>query len=140
MILNWAHHRSERLVESPNAVYLTLLAVQSTVRTKVSLSIFDREFFFSFPEISSLNDFNVNKSSKVLPFNVDKNFNLVNEKLSCPPIEATLKIDVDAKAQGSATIGVAISGTILPPKVQDFALISSMLRFSSSLSLYLPLS
>ncbi|KAF8186252.1 hypothetical protein BJ912DRAFT_467768 [Pholiota molesta] len=71
----------------------------------------------------SLNDFNVNKSTTLPPFDIDQPFNLVNQTVSCPPVAATVKIDVNAKTHAVATIGVAASGTILPPNVDSFAVI-----------------
>ncbi|KAF8066939.1 hypothetical protein FPV67DRAFT_1417007 [Lyophyllum atratum] len=76
--------------------------------------------------IKGLNDFDVDKSKTLSPLTVDKNFNLLNQQVSCPPITASLKIDVDAKANAVATIGVAASGTIIPPKVKDFAVITTL--------------
>jgi len=76
--------------------------------------------------IQGLNDFNVNQSTTLSPLTVNKNFNLLNKQLACPPITGSLKIDVDAKANAVATIGVAASGTIVPPKVNDFAVITSL--------------
>jgi hypothetical protein len=78
----------------------------------------------SFPvDVTSLNDFNVNKSTTLPPFDLDKPFNLVDQSVSCPPVKATVKIDVDAKAHAVASIGLAASGTILPPNVESFAVI-----------------
>ncbi|KAF9474083.1 hypothetical protein BDN70DRAFT_340803 [Pholiota conissans] len=77
-------------------------------------------------DISSLDDFNVNKSTTLQPFDIDKSFNLVDQKISCPPVDASVKIDVDAKAHAVASIGVAASGTILPPKVESFAVIAGL--------------
>ncbi|RDB15048.1 hypothetical protein Hypma_005455 [Hypsizygus marmoreus] len=76
--------------------------------------------------IKNLNDFDIDKSKTLSPLSVNKNFNLLNQQLSCPPITASVKIDVDAKANAVATIGVAASGTIIPPKVEDFAVITSL--------------
>ena len=71
------------------------------------------------------------KQSLSLPsVSVDKQFNLVNQSISCPPVSARLKIDVDAKANALATIGVAVTGTLLPPKIDTFALITSELDVS----------
>ena len=61
---------------------------------------------------------------------MDKQFNLVDESISCPPVSARLKIDVDAKANALATIGAAVSGTLVPPKIDTFALITSELDVS----------
>ncbi|TFK33758.1 hypothetical protein BDQ12DRAFT_614698 [Crucibulum laeve] len=76
--------------------------------------------------IKGLNDFDVNKNTTLSPFDIDKTFNLVDQKLSCPPLAAGLKVDVDAKAHALASIGVAASGTIVPPKIDDFAIVSTL--------------
>ncbi|KAG6820027.1 hypothetical protein H0H93_006365 [Arthromyces matolae] len=76
--------------------------------------------------IKNLDTFNVNKSETLAPFSVDQPFNLFNQQVSCPPITASLSIDVDAKANAIATIGVAASGTIVPPEVKDFAVITTL--------------
>ncbi|KAF8896684.1 hypothetical protein BD779DRAFT_1433082, partial [Infundibulicybe gibba] len=57
---------------------------------------------------------------------VDKTFNLLNKTVSCPPITASLKIDVGAKAHALASIGIAASGTFIPPKISSFGIISSV--------------
>lgn len=77
--------------------------------------------------IQELNDFNVDKSTDLPPLDVDKKFNLLNQDLACPPNNASINIDVDAKAHAVATIGVAASGTIVPPKIVDFSVITSEL-------------
>lgn len=75
-------------------------------------------------DISSLNDFNFDNSTTLSPLDVDKTFNLVDQSISCPPVDAGLKVDVDAKAHAVASIGVAASGTILPPEISSFAIIT----------------
>ena len=77
------------------------------------------------PDISSLNEFNVTQNKDLSPFDIDKTFNLVDQKISCPPVDAGVKIDVDAKAHAVASIGIAATGTVVPPAVSDFALIVS---------------
>jgi hypothetical protein len=81
---------------------------------------------FRLVEVKSLNDFDVDKSKTLSPISVNKNFNLLDKKLECPPLTASLKIDVNAKADAMASIGVAASGTIVPPKIEDFALIAGL--------------
>ncbi|KAF9563481.1 hypothetical protein CPC08DRAFT_705969 [Agrocybe pediades] len=77
-------------------------------------------------DITSLNDFNVNKSTTLQPLDVDKSFNLLDQSLSCGSVEGKVKIDVDAKAHAVASIGVAASGTVVPPKVSDFSIIAGL--------------
>ncbi len=60
-----------------------------------------------------------------IPVDVDQSFNLVNETVNCPPVSAKLNIDVQAKAHAVATIGVAASGTIVPPNIDNFGITAS---------------
>ncbi|KAF8961154.1 hypothetical protein BDZ97DRAFT_1226986 [Flammula alnicola] len=77
-------------------------------------------------DISSLNDFNVNNSQALPPLDVNKTFTLVDQSVSCPPVDVSVKIDVDTKAHAVVTLGLAASGTIVPPKVSDFAIIANL--------------
>ncbi|KAG2004228.1 hypothetical protein CC2G_002807 [Coprinopsis cinerea AmutBmut pab1-1] len=76
--------------------------------------------------IKKLNTVDVEKSKSLDIVNIDKHWNLLNRQLSCPPIQAGISIDADAKAKAAATLGVAAEGTIIPPKVTDFAVIASL--------------
>lgn len=67
----------------------------------------------------------VDKPKQLKAFSVNQSFNLLDLKLECPPLIATTKIDVSAKANAVATIGVAASGSIIPPKFDDFSIITS---------------
>ncbi|KAF8896682.1 hypothetical protein BD779DRAFT_1668426 [Infundibulicybe gibba] len=76
--------------------------------------------------LSGLSGFDTNKSTALPPLDVDKTFNLLTKTVSCPPITASLKIDVGAKAHALASIGIAASGTFIPPKISSFGIISSV--------------
>ncbi|KAJ3506385.1 hypothetical protein NLJ89_g6898 [Agrocybe chaxingu] len=76
--------------------------------------------------IKKLNTFDVEKSGNVLDVGVDKNFNLIDESLDCPPVAASIKVDVGASATAAVALGVAVSGTIIPPLIDDFAIISTL--------------
>lgn len=67
------------------------------------------------------NDVHVDQTFDV-PVNVDQTFNLLNESVSCQPIDAKLSINVAAKAYALATLGVSASGTLVPPNINDFAI------------------
>lgn len=56
---------------------------------------------------------------------MDQTFNLLNESVSCQPIDAKLNINVAAKAYALATLGVSASGTVVPPNINDFAIRAS---------------
>ncbi|KAK0217175.1 hypothetical protein IW262DRAFT_1276049 [Armillaria fumosa] len=67
------------------------------------------------------NDVDVNQTFNV-PVDVDQTFNLLNESVSCQPIDAKLNINVALKAYALATLGVSASGTLVPPNINDFAI------------------
>ncbi|KAF5356431.1 hypothetical protein D9758_009519 [Tetrapyrgos nigripes] len=71
---------------------------------------------------SDATDFDINNSTQLEPFDIDKSFNLLNKSLSCGGVDATLSVDVDAKAHVTAAVGLVASGSIFPPDVKEFAL------------------
>lgn len=70
--------------------------------------------------------FDKNITKSLPPLDVNKNFPILDLSKSCPAVDggpsfsAGLKADIDAKAHAVVTIGVAASGTIIPPKIKDF--------------------
>ncbi|KAF9474084.1 hypothetical protein BDN70DRAFT_997286 [Pholiota conissans] len=76
--------------------------------------------------IKQLDEFSVDKSTTLPLFNVNQNFNIFNAQASCPPLTASLSVDVGAIAQATAALGVAAHGTIIPPVVNDFAVIAGL--------------
>lgn len=88
----------------------------------------DRGFFDfignSLDAIASLSAETLNKT--LTPFDFNQKLNLFNQSLTCPPVEAQVSIDMEAKAHADVTIGVAASGTITPPTVSELAFITSM--------------
>ncbi|KAJ7251009.1 hypothetical protein C8J57DRAFT_1666876 [Mycena rebaudengoi] len=75
---------------------------------------------------SSLDNVSIDKSKELPPVDFNKNANLFNESLSCPPIAANVAVDVNAKAHAIVTVGVAASGTVYPPMIKDFQIVSSL--------------
>ncbi|KAI0689061.1 hypothetical protein BC835DRAFT_1418822 [Cytidiella melzeri] len=71
--------------------------------------------------------FNVDKSSTT-SLSVNKPFTLLEKTKSCPASGNTparqvgLTVDVNAKAQAEINYGVVASGSIVPPKVNDFGI------------------
>lgn len=59
------------------------------------------------------------------PINIDEQFNLFNQTLGCGAEQATVNIDVAAQASALVTIGVAATGTLVPPDFIDFSVITS---------------
>ncbi|KAJ3573067.1 hypothetical protein NP233_g2672 [Leucocoprinus birnbaumii] len=89
--------------------------------------------------VSSLNDFDVDKSTKLKPFDLNKSFNLIDKKIDCSAplpvgskvnatvgVSGEVKVDVDAKVHAVASLGVVAAGTVIPPKVTDFGITSGL--------------
>ncbi|KAJ7150538.1 hypothetical protein C8R43DRAFT_887267 [Mycena crocata] len=66
--------------------------------------------------VSGVNTVDINKSKALPAVDFSKKANLFSQSLSCPPITAKMSVDVDATAHAVVTLGVAASGTIVPPK------------------------
>ncbi|SJL12386.1 uncharacterized protein ARMOST_15812 [Armillaria ostoyae] len=73
----------------------------------------------------SIGHLSIDKSFAI-PVDVDQTFNLLNESISCPSIDASLNINVAAKAHALATLGVSASGTIIPPNIDDFGITANL--------------
>ncbi|CAA7262406.1 unnamed protein product [Cyclocybe aegerita] len=76
--------------------------------------------------IKSLNEFDVDKSSTIAEVGISRNFPLIDESVSCPPLSANLKIDVDANAHAAVALGIVVSGTVIPPVINEFAIITGL--------------
>jgi len=83
--------------------------------------------------VSSLNNFNVDKTTTLPPFDLDKKFNLVNQEIDCSAaiagnssvgVNGKVTVDVDAKVHAVVSVGVAATGTIVPPQMDEFGLTS----------------
>ncbi|KAJ7495528.1 hypothetical protein FB451DRAFT_1077168 [Mycena latifolia] len=76
--------------------------------------------------LSSANTIDINKSKALPAADFNKQVSLFDTSLSCPPITAKASVDVDAKAHAVVTLGVAATGTIVPPKITAFSIIASL--------------
>ncbi|KAJ6587458.1 hypothetical protein DFH09DRAFT_1141142 [Mycena vulgaris] len=76
--------------------------------------------------VANLNSVNVNKSVNLKPLDFSKNVNLVNQQIKCGAVTAALTVDLNGKAHAAASVGVAATGTIIPPKITDFAIITGL--------------
>jgi hypothetical protein len=55
---------------------------------------------------------------------------LFNETVPCGAVDASVQIDMDTTAHVIVTVGVVASGTIVPPKLSDFALSAGKREFA----------
>lgn len=72
--------------------------------------------------------FHVNKTIDLNPVNISRTHNLlVNTSISCPPVTASVNVDVDFEAYVHASINIDVSGILsVAPKVQNFTISASM--------------
>lgn len=89
---------------------------------------FNKRFFGQFVRdaidaITGLNTFDVNQSSDLPSLDINENFNLFQASFGCDPVEANVSVDVRAKARAAANIGIAGTGTIIPPDFSDIGIV-----------------
>ncbi|KIK64055.1 hypothetical protein GYMLUDRAFT_71501 [Collybiopsis luxurians FD-317 M1] len=71
--------------------------------------------------IKNLDSFNFNKTVALPPISVNKAATILNKDIKCGPVDLNANVSVDGKASAQISVGAAASGTIVPPKVDDFA-------------------
>ena len=75
--------------------------------------------------IQNLNSINLNKTQDLQPLDIESSYNGFDEHVSCPPTNVELKMDAhNTKTHVKATIGVVATGSLLPPKLDDFYLVN----------------
>ncbi|KAJ7438098.1 hypothetical protein B0H11DRAFT_2254861 [Mycena galericulata] len=70
------------------------------------------------------NSVNVNKTIALPPLNLNKTVNIFNQSISCGPVTASVNVDLDGNTQATAQVGVAATGTLVPPKLTNFGIIA----------------
>ncbi|KAJ2923672.1 hypothetical protein H1R20_g13421, partial [Candolleomyces eurysporus] len=74
--------------------------------------------------VSGLLDFQWEHLENFTLLDINRTWNVFDQSLTCPPISARARMDVSAQVNVAASVGAAVEGTIIPPKVDDFALIA----------------
>ncbi|KAG7095281.1 hypothetical protein E1B28_006053 [Marasmius oreades] len=100
----------------------------------VTATNFDKRGLFDFVKnaFEKFDSFDKNLIKELPPIDVDKSFNLLNEQLPCPAngaspaFEASIKADTITKAHAVVTVGMAASGTIVPPKFSEFGVFAGL--------------
>ncbi|KAJ7616313.1 hypothetical protein DFH06DRAFT_1013030 [Mycena polygramma] len=72
------------------------------------------------------NTIDVSKDINLKPLTFDKSVNLINSQINCGKTSASLQVDMDANANAQATLSVAATGTIVPPKLTSMGVIAGM--------------
>lgn len=107
-------------------------------------SRFQKRGFFDFikdtiKKVESIDKFSKDVSTSLPPIDVNKDFTLFDESISCAgsvaganaSLNANIKSDVNAQAHAVITLGASANGTIIPPKISQFALYASKLYWLS---------
>ncbi|KAJ7763197.1 hypothetical protein DFH07DRAFT_813093 [Mycena maculata] len=66
---------------------------------------------------------NVNQTIDLPPLSFDKTVNILNKTISCGPVTASVDINLDGNTQATAQVGVAATGTLIPPKITSFGIV-----------------
>ncbi|KIK63273.1 hypothetical protein GYMLUDRAFT_40982 [Collybiopsis luxurians FD-317 M1] len=96
----------------------TLVPTSSSRRSSRGLTDFVGDAIDS---LKGLDSFNFNKSFPLPPISVNKAVTILNKDLKCGPFNLNANVSVDGKASAQISVGAAASGTIIPPKIDDFA-------------------
>ncbi|KAJ7307836.1 hypothetical protein DFH08DRAFT_720040 [Mycena albidolilacea] len=72
------------------------------------------------------NSIDANKTFDLKPLTFSKHVNLINSQLDCGKLSASLQVDMDANSNAQASISVAATGTIIPPKITKFGVVAAL--------------
>ncbi|KAJ7052666.1 hypothetical protein C8F01DRAFT_1261454 [Mycena amicta] len=72
------------------------------------------------------NSISAKKTVTLKPLDLKKTIPLIDKSVQCGAVTAKLTADIDANAHAVASVGVAASGTLVPPKLTDFGLITGL--------------
>jgi len=85
---------------------------------------------------TGFDSFNKTATKDLPPIDINKDFPILNQSLSCSGFSASVKADVVAKAHAVISVGVATTGTIVPPNISEFGLFVGMdATFAGTLNL-----
>ena len=72
--------------------------------------------------------FDENKTLNLAPIEFSKTLNVLRENVQCPLTEASVNIDVSAEVDAQISLSVIASGSIIPPKLDEFSIITGNLH------------
>lgn len=84
------------------------------------------------PVPAEFNNFDKSVTKDLPAINVDETFPIFEQSIACPAngaipaFDASLKADVNGKVNAVITLGAAASGTIVPPKLDDFGVFAGL--------------
>ncbi|KAI0792496.1 hypothetical protein C8Q75DRAFT_792108 [Abortiporus biennis] len=94
--------------------------------TKSNSTIQERGFSDLFSGLLDSTSININKNLGTKNFNIDKSSTLLSQSVDCGSVKAGVDITVDAKASGSVNFGLVAMGNVIPPKIDEFALVAAL--------------
>lgn len=64
-----------------------------------------------------------------LPFiEFSKTSNVLSTNIQCPLVEASVNVDVGAEVEAQVSLSVVVSGSVIPPKLDEFGVITGNLH------------
>ncbi|KAG9224484.1 hypothetical protein CCMSSC00406_0007677 [Pleurotus cornucopiae] len=88
-----------------------------------------RRALFSFIEgaFKNFNSFSKDKTIQLPPLKVPrKSVTVFDEKITCGKVQGAIKADASLQADALVTVGIAATGTIIPPKFSAFGIFAQM--------------
>ena len=92
-------------------------------------------------EVKKLTTVSTGGTKDVPPFDFDKTFPILDQSISCPAsgpipaLNAKLHIDAEAKVHAVVTFGYAVTGTIVPPHIDDLGIFAGKLNHGTPMDL-----
>ncbi|KZT37853.1 hypothetical protein SISSUDRAFT_817483 [Sistotremastrum suecicum HHB10207 ss-3] len=70
--------------------------------------------------------FNKTETDNLKPISIQKNFPIINKDLECGPVTGTISLDVDTDVKAQVAFGYVITGTAIPPKLDEFMVMATL--------------
>jgi hypothetical protein len=109
---------------------VSLASLNMPFNVKIFPRVFQVVFLRLIYFLVEFTSFNKNFQETLPPLNIQKDFPLLNKDLSCssdsgPSADVTFSADLNTNANAQVAIGIAVQGTVVPPKLTEMALYAS---------------
>lgn len=81
---------------------------------------------------TAFTSFNENRTLNSPPIEFSKTLSVFNTSIQCPPVEASVNIDVGVEVDAQITLSVVVNGSVVPPELDEFSVITGKLRSLST--------
>ena len=68
--------------------------------------------------------FNENRTLDVPPIEFSKTLNVFNASIQCSSVEASVNIDVGVEVNAQISLSVVVSGSVVPPELDEFGIVT----------------